>query len=194
MTCCEHCRSHVCVLGRRAVVMTLILMMSPCRLWPQVVEEYQIKSVYLERFTRFIDWPENSAVNDTAIPFIIGVVGRNPFGSILEKDYAHHRIKDKRVEIRYCDDLERIEGCHLLFIADSEKHGLDEILERVRGKAVLMVGDTQGFAHAGVHINFYRSGDKIRFKINIDAVREAGLEVASLLLDYAQVVREGGER
>lgn len=172
----------------RAAFVSLAVVLGAGSLRAQSAEEYRVKSVFLERFTRFVDWPENSPVNDTALPFVIGVIGRNPFGKILESDYGGHRIKGKEVVVEYYGSVGEIDSCHLLFIAGSEKSRLAAIVDRVGDKPVLTVGDSGGFARAGVHINFYRAGDKIRFEINAEALRKTGLDVASLLLDYARVV------
>ncbi len=82
--------------------------------------EYTIKAAFLERFTRFIEWPEEPAVSDTTESFVLGVIGENPFGSILEQLYATQKIKNKAVEIHSISNLDEISGCHLLFISKSK--------------------------------------------------------------------------
>lgn len=45
--------------------------------------EYQLKGAYLYNFAKFIEWPPK-AFEDGKVPFIIGVLGDNPFGGDLE--------------------------------------------------------------------------------------------------------------
>src|ERR1700704_1156281 len=45
--------------------------------------EYQVKAVFLFNFAQFVDWPPQS-FEDAAAPFVIGVLGMDPFGSALE--------------------------------------------------------------------------------------------------------------
>ena len=45
--------------------------------------EYKIKGVLLEKFVDFIDWPDGSDISDKSKPFVISVIGENPF--IIEK-------------------------------------------------------------------------------------------------------------
>ena len=151
-------------------------------------QEYQIKAVFLEQFTRFIEWPDSSAVSDTSAPFIVAVIGENPFGSILEKTYTKRKIKHKKVEIRTISTPDEIADCHLLFISSSNKKNLPEILSRTRNKPILTVGDTEGFAQEKVLINFYLSGKKVKFEINEKAVHESGLVVSYMLLGLARIV------
>jgi len=150
--------------------------------------EYNVKAVFLERFTRFIEWPEESDVNDTSQPFILGVIGENSFGSKLEQIYSKQKIKDKKVEIRYISDINEIPGCNLLFISKSEKKALSKILSLTRERQILTIGDTKNFGERGVLINFYIVGNKIRFEINESEARNSGLFISYRLLNLAKIV------
>jgi hypothetical protein len=50
----------------------------------------------LEKISRFVNWPENSGINDTSKPFIIGILGKNPFGNTLEQVFESYNIKNKK--------------------------------------------------------------------------------------------------
>lgn len=150
--------------------------------------EYTIKAVFLENLTRFIEWPDSSGVSDTSTPFIVTVIGENPFGSILEEIYAKQKIKNKKVEIRHVSTPDDLADCHILFISSSNKNILPEILSRTMNKPILTISDTEGFAQKKVLINFYLSGNKIKFEINEKAVHESGLAMSYMLLNLARIV------
>ena len=150
--------------------------------------EYTIKAVFLEHFTRFIEWPESYEIADTSYPFYVAVIGENPFGSILDQVYTDHLIKNRKVEILYISTPDEITDCHILFISSTNKEILPEILSRTRDKPILTVGDTNGFAENGVLINFYLAGNKIKFEINEKAVQESGLIMSYRLLSLARIV------
>lgn len=154
------------------------------------VPEYQVKAEFLERFTRFIDWPADADEG----PFTIGVIGRNPFGSYLERVVASHKIKGRQIEVRYLDDLAQIDRCQVLFIASSERDRLPKILARTGSRPILTVSDSAGFAAAGVLINFYSATDTVRFEINEAAVEKSGLKVSARLLKLARLVDRGDAR
>jgi hypothetical protein len=156
--------------------------------------EYTIKAVFLEHFTRFIEWPESFEIADASYPFYVAVIGESPFGSILDEIYADQKIKNRKVEIRYISTPEEIADCHILFISSSSRESLPEILSRTRNKPILTVSDTKGFAENGVLINFYLTGDKIKFEINEKAVHESGLVMSYRLLSLARIVDQGRER
>jgi len=156
--------------------------------------EYTIKAVFLEHFTRFIEWPESSNIADTSSPFFIAIIGENPFGSILDQIYTEQKIRNKKVEILYITTPDEITDCHILFISSSNKEILTEILSRTRNKPILTVSDTNGFAENGVLINFFLTGDKIKFEINEKAAHESGLVMSYKLLNLARIVNQGKKR
>jgi hypothetical protein len=45
--------------------------------------EYQVKAVFLFNFTQFVSWPRESFADPQA-PFVIGILGRDPFGRALD--------------------------------------------------------------------------------------------------------------
>jgi len=154
------------------------------------LSEYEMKAIFLERFTRFIEWPEEGRPDSTSETFILGVIGKNPFGSILDEIYSDQKIKNKAVEIRYISNMEEITGCHLLFIARSKKQKLQGILSFINEKPILTVSDTKGFAQKGVHINLYRKKDGTGFEINLSAALRTGFKISHLLLNIAKIVKE----
>ena len=90
-------------------------------------------------------------------------------------------------------------------MCSSEKKILHKILEEVRGKPILTVGDTTGFLEAGVMMNLVEVGNKIRWEINRKPAKKAGLKMSSQLLRNALRVveapkagkksdQEGGDR
>lgn len=178
---------------RRSVILVLLLIVSfnlPLR--GQSVE-YTIKTALIERFTRFIEWSDNLAIDDTTKIFILGVIGKNPFGTALNEFFANQKIKNRRVEIRYLSSIEEIEGCHLLFIGKAGKNRIKQIISFTKDKPILTISDSKGNAQRGVHINFYQSKEKIRFEINESAVRDSGLSMSYLLLQLARIVNPTGD-
>jgi len=150
--------------------------------------ETEVKAAYIERFTRFIEWPEEIALADTSQPFVLGVLGENPFDHILEDLYQQRKIKNREVEIRYCSSTKQITGCNMLYISASEKKNLLSVLEQIDGKPILTISDTEGFAEKGIHINLYRKDDKLHYEINESAIVGSGFSVWAQLLNSAIIV------
>jgi hypothetical protein len=172
------------------IFLLLLLALAATPLSAQV-PEYQLKAEFLERFTRFIEWPADSRVSDPATPFVIAVIGRNPFGAYLDTLSASRKIKGKTVVVRQITGPEQAGDCDLLFIAGGEHGRIKEILARTAGKPILTVGDGDEFARSGVLFNFadtVDTGGMVAFEISEPAVKKSGLTVSSKLLRLARRV------
>lgn len=149
--------------------------------------EYQIKAVFLFNFAQFIEWPP-TAFADPQAPLVIGVLGDDPFGPHLENTVRGETIGIRPLAVRRFKRVEEIDQCHILFVSQSEAKRLDRIVAALRGRAILTVGDAEGFATQGGMIRLVTEKNKIRLRINLDAAKAAGLVVSSKLLRPAEIV------
>lgn len=149
------------------------------------VSELQLKAVFIERITQFVEWPKALQVDDPSKPFIFGVVGPKDLLSTFKEIYSTKTIRDKKVEFRHIVNPDEISGCHLLFIAEIKKDELVKIISYTKSKPILTISDTKGFAESGTHINFILLNKQLRFEINETTVHESGLSVSYLLLQIA---------
>jgi len=160
-------------------------LLGPAAAWAQATPEYQAKVVLLDKLTRFVDWPSPAAPGQ---PFVLAVVGRTPFGDELDSYFATRRVKNRPVVVQYFRDAAELGPCDLLFICASEKPRLAATLARVRGRAVLTLADTEGFAQAGVMVALVRTEAKVIFEVNLAPVRLSGFRLAPGFLQLAKLV------
>ena len=146
--------------------------------------EYQLKAAFLLNFAKFVEWPP-AAFAEATSPIVLGVLGNNPFGDVLERTVQDKAINSRSVLVKPFRSSVESTNCQILFISTSEKARLPEILASLRGASVLTVGEMDGFTEAGGIINFVRQGNKIRFQINESAAKKAGLKISSKLLSLA---------
>ena len=150
--------------------------------------EYQVKALFLLNFTKYVDWPP-AAFAGTNATIIIGLYGEDKFGDALKKAVEGKTINGRRLIIQPIEKDGDLGKCHMLFISDSEKDHLGEILDKIKALPVLTVGETDQFMEHGGMINFVIKGGKVRLEINLDAARQAKLEISSKLLGVADVVK-----
>jgi YfiR/HmsC-like len=167
------------------VVMTLLI--SGMRAQSQSAGEYQVKAAFLYNFAKFVEWPPNSFRDSTA-PLQICVLGQDPFGEELRNITNEKTVNGRKFEVREVADLQLAKGCHILFIASSEKAQFKPILEGLRGTYALTVSDTRGFVEQGGMINFVLENDRVQFEVSRRAVEQAGLKISSKLLIVAKLV------
>lgn len=146
--------------------------------------EYGIKAVFLYNFTRYLVWPEDGAFESC----IIAVLGKSDILSPLREIAAKRTVDSRPLEIRECREVAGIGRPRILFLPASEAGRLSEVLAAVRGKDVLVVGETEGLAERGAAVNFVLREGTVRFEINVAALRGAGIQAGSQLLRLAILV------
>jgi hypothetical protein len=149
--------------------------------------EYQIKAVFLFNFAQFVEWP-STAFDGPKAPLVIGVLGEDPFGSSLDTTVRGEIINQRPLVVRRFQRVEEVDHCHILFVSRSESKRLEAVVAALRGRTILTVGDTDGFALRGVMIRFITEKNRIRLRINLEAAKAAGLVVSSKLLRPAEIV------
>jgi hypothetical protein len=146
--------------------------------------EYQLKAAFLLNFAKFVEWPPTAFAGANS-PMILGILGENPFGDVLERTIRDKTISNHPLVVKEFHSSAEATNCHILFISTSEKARLPEILAGLRGASVLTVGETDRFTETGGMINLFRQGNKIRFQINEAAAKGVGLKISSKLLSLA---------
>ena len=150
--------------------------------------EYQVKAAYLYNFGRFVKWPAGIAAGK-GDSFPVCVLGRDPFGSILDSTLAGEALEGKPVVIRRIARPQDALDCRILFVSSTEENHLKEILAAIDRAAVLTVSDIPGFSRRGGMIQFVVEGDRVRFEINLASTERARLVLSSELLKVAAAVR-----
>ena len=150
--------------------------------------EYQVKAAYLMNFTKFVEWPA-AAFPARDAPITICVLGDDPFGPALDRIVEGQNVNGRPIRTRRSVPEANPQGCHVVFISQSERTGMEQIVSRLRGSGVLSVSELPGFADAGGMIEFLLEEGKVRFHINPAAARAAGLTVSSRLLGVASAIR-----
>lgn len=149
--------------------------------------EDQVKAVFLFNFAQFVDWPAR-AFSDATEPLVIGVLGEDPFGQYLDDTVRGEKVNRRSLVVQRYRRVSEIRVCHILFISNSETDRLGAILDTVRGRPILTVGDMEDFAPRGGMIQFMRERSRVRMRINLKPVRTADLTISSKLLRVAETM------
>ncbi len=156
---------------------------------PSVAAEPRVKAELIERFTRFIRWPEGR-LPKPELPFVLCLAGADAMIEPHLKELARTRtVRGHKLEIVRPASLEGLHSCHAVWVPRGSSARLKEILAMTRGRPILTLGDTKGFANDGVLINMTRTpAGRVAFEINLDEARKSGLRFSSKLLRLGQIV------
>jgi hypothetical protein len=167
------------------VLLVLALAANPSR--GQVSREYGIKAAFMFNFAEFTEWPA-SAFPTPDSSMVIGVLGTDPFGKVLDDTVRNEAVRGHRLTVERYRKVEEIKTCHILYIGQSEASHLDPVLAALKEKPVLTFSDIEGSAPRGVMVQFVPERNKIRLRINVEAARAADLTISSKVLRAAEIV------
>lgn len=146
----------------------------------------QLMAGYVLNFTKFVEWPESSSHSDE---LVICVAGNTGLYSALRSGAETVQVRTHRVTVREVTDAPAAAGCHVLYIEPASPLHLTQL---GASAPVLTVSDGNGFAHSGGTIELFTQANRLRFIINLENARHAGLRISSNLLQLAASI-EGGD-
>jgi YfiR/HmsC-like len=153
-------------------------------------DEREVKAVFLFNFAQFVEWPTSAFANPDT-PVLIGVLGDDPFGAVLDEAVRGEVVRGRQLMVARFRRVEDVKNCHVLFISPSESASYSRIIAALRGQPTLTVGETAGFTTSGM-VRFVTEGNRVRLEVNVSAVKAAGLTVSSNLLRAARIVGTRG--
>jgi len=141
-----------------------------------------VKSVYIEKISRFLTWPSDK---ENSNEFNLCLTGDSAVEKYLPRLYRKRTIKKKPVKIIRIDNFDEASNCHMVYVNNKSINQLSNLKEY----SVVLVGNSAGLEHKGVHINFFDEGERVRFWINPKSYKGSGIRVNHLLLSIAKIVR-----
>lgn len=154
----------------------------------QPLPEAQAKAAFVLNFARYVEWPEQIFASRTS-PMTICIIGRDTLGPALTA-LESREIQGRPVKTRRLLYTEEANGCHLVFVSESEERHLAQTLHTLAGQPLLTVSDIDGFIDAGGAIGIVRGEARLQFEINRSALDQAKLKASSLLLRLARNLSE----
>ena len=146
------------------------------------VQEYEVKAAYLFNFARFAEWPVSK--DDRNLQLCL--IGRDDFGGSLAalegKSVQSRTLRVRRVL------LEEIDGCHILFVSESERRRLAMILSMTETQSVLTVSDIDGFAEKGGMVGLQLVDQRVQFDVNLGALYSANIKLPAQVLKLARLI------
>jgi hypothetical protein len=157
--------------------------------------EYLVKAGFIYNFAQLVQWPSTSFAQPDS-PIVIGILGTDPFGGAIDRVIENKKLDGRSVVVRrlkWGKDLKDLRECNILFVSSSEKEHLSDVINIVKWLPILTIGETAGFASRGGIINLTLEGNKVRFEVNVEAAKQANLNISSRLLALARIVPQSAD-
>ena len=115
------------------------------------------------------------------------MLGADPFGDVLVKTAAR-QAGERPLQVRYLKDAKEVDGCQMVFISrEEEKHEADWVAG-LRGKPILIVGESGHTLERGGVLEFEIVDGRVRFNVSRPALQAANLKISSQMLQSARNV------
>ena len=144
--------------------------------------EEQLKAAYLFNFAKFIEWPANAKG-----PIRACFIGAPGVYASLTESVAGKKIGTRSILTSVLQAGDSWSGCDVIYIGAASDTSVP--LHDLAG-AALTVSDGYGFTHHGGIIRLFKHDNRLRFDINLDNARRAGLKISSNLLKLASRVEQ----
>jgi hypothetical protein len=142
-----------------------------------------LKAAYIYNFSKYVTWPP-SAFSSGSSPIVVGVIGDEGVQSALDAIVRDKEVGGRRFQVRE-GDWKSVGQCQILFVGSGEEEASSK-LPKLKGKPVLIITEAPGMTRYGSIINLRVDGGKLRFEIDSDSARAAGLSISSRLLSLAK--------
>ncbi len=165
----------------------LVCLAAPVYAGLQESRALEIKAAFLVQFSKYFTWPKSS-FNGMETPVIIGILGRDPFGSVLDKIARSSMINGRNVKILRFDNLTSVKKTHILFVSSPQVDHMVDVIASIADRPVLLVGEDEHFLEFGM-INFVIAKNKVRFNISKTNADRHRLKISSKLLRVANEIK-----
>jgi hypothetical protein len=146
--------------------------------------EYDVKAALVYNFLKFVEWPTQAGTTNEMPLCILGSIPvPGPFNALQGQE-----IRGKKLVVIHLGQHDDLAGCQVIFLAGSYARSVGDVLRTVRGRAILTVGDTEGYAEKGIMINMFLEKKRVRFEINADQARLSGIRISVKLMRLANTV------
>lgn len=158
---------------------------NPSAMPRETAPEYAVKAAFIYHFVQYVTWPVEAFPSRDS-PVVIGILGQDPFGDVIDRVVERHGVMGRRIEVRRVTPEDAAARCHVVFISREDGAFLTDWLGALRTKPILSVTESPGELSAGASINFVKQGNSLRYDVNLETVEESGLKNATPMLVSAR--------
>jgi hypothetical protein len=168
----------------------LACLLTSAPLAAEPLDETQVKAAFTFNFIKFTHWPDDALGDGGALRLCL--VGGSAVSRALEEADGGI-LGGMRVDIRHIQLPGNVHGCHLLYVAELESSRLHRTLSTLRRLPILTVSDLPDFVTQGGMIGLVRENSRVRFEVNLERVRVAGLVMEVKLMKLAARVLDSAK-
>ncbi len=157
------------------LLLVTMLLMRPVLM----AQDEKFKALFLYNFTKHIEWPSEKQGGE----FVIGVLGKSPITKELQT-IAEKRVvgAGQKIDVHEMTLSDNFSDYHIIYITDKYSEHLESVINKTKGRGVLVITDKEGLASLASCINYVKVDGKQNFEICRRHVDSQGLKVSAQLM------------
>jgi hypothetical protein len=160
----------------------------PDKIFAGEEEAYAVKAAFILNFAKLTHWPA-AALDDSPETLDLCLVGDDAFLRTALQTIDGKEVGERILRVHSIATAADSRGCEILFVGNAiDSAGRFRFLTAAKGRPVLVIGETPGFAGFGGIINFITQEGKLHFEVNLREAERKGLKISSRVLQLATIV------
>jgi len=154
-------------------------------------EAEQIVS-FAKKLDKHVSWPKDRAAEGNGELFVIAAVGKSTTTDMLKKLNGEKTSTGKSFKVRRVTaDLLPANG-HIVIVTNGDETILAAIVKKLKGTGTLTIGPGKNNSQTSAMISYFSetvdNKNRLKFQINLAAVKAEGIEIDSRLLEDKSII------
>ncbi|WP_280151125.1 YfiR family protein [Piscinibacter sp. XHJ-5] len=172
-------------LAAAAPLLAALLVVAPCA--AQGVDEGELKAAIVYNILLFVEWPPAMMPPPGgALSLCVGPHSADAAMQALDR----RELRGFHLSLRELGATASVPPCHAVFVDAADRQRLAAGVKAQRAAGALVLSDDPDAPAESTAIVLRRVGTRITFEVNLQPLRQAGIQLSSKLLRLAKTVRE----
>jgi hypothetical protein len=134
----------------------------------------QLRALFIKKIPKYVLWPNQNESNHST-SYTVAAIDKEELLPYFKKPAAFTLVRWPA------------KNCQVLFLDSRNPRIIAAIINQVKDKPILTIGQNPDFLRMGGIINLVESGSRMKLQVNIQAARKAGLTISSKLLKLSEI-------
>jgi hypothetical protein len=153
-------------------------------------DERAVRAAYVYNLIKYVEWPPQEK------NLTIALLGDAGTGDVISQLLNGRTREGQTLRVVQPVSVEELQRCSVVYVSGAPESEIRKILDKVKGRRILTVGESEGFARAGGMVALVNTGDHIQIEVNLEAAQAGGIRISSRVLGLATIVHsadKGGD-
>jgi len=184
----------MCTVKRLSISITVLLLVllssASSAQTSSITLENRVKAAYLYNILKFTQWQKFKSA-EVSSPIHLCVLGRDSIAEALEP-VTKKTAQGRSITLEIISTFDAKKRCQVLVISAKRHH--KNLFKVAENAGVLTLSSHEYFAVDGGMIGFVIRNGKVHMEINISALRQAGIQMSSKLLEISTLIKSDADQ